>query len=324
MLAVLIKLSRGSSNRVLWHSNIPSTNCSTNNYGGENTVEFETGVAWVSIPFMTIDPQMALNLKYNDHLPLSTTQDKRSIIKHVMEVLRPFQYWTLWMAKWHTVMLHYIIAVYNVIFDHVDGVMQAVVKRNPQWKEALNFTVKYALQTLSKYFVEVNPMIDMVLDSALIIDPFPKLRSCRKWDMVLHFNPDDETSNTTKYQEALLRCVENEYCAKHRCLPIIKPDRVPSNNLFLSTTHSGSGQSSFDPYYLSSNYEEYLTPENVAEMTPGRSDCAALSLTAAMVYLNSPPESPQNRGQVNMNLNDYQSNPMQISSTFLILDITNW
>jgi len=31
---------------------------------------------------------------------------------------------------------------------------------------------------------------------------------------------------------------------------------------------SGSGQSCFDPYDMSSNDEEYLTPENVAEMTP--------------------------------------------------------
>jgi hypothetical protein len=31
---------------------------------------------------------------------------------------------------------------------------------------------------------------------------------------------------------------------------------------------SGSCQSSFDPYDLSSNDEEYLMPNNVAEMTP--------------------------------------------------------
>jgi hypothetical protein len=59
-------------------------------------------------------------------------------------------------------------------------------------------------------------------------------------------------------------------------------------------------------------------------MTPGRSDHAAWSLTALRLYLNSPPEPPKNRGQIYPNLDDYHSNPMEISSTFSIPDITNW
>jgi len=43
-----------------------------------------------------------------------------------------------------------------------------------------------------------------------------------------------------------------------------------------------------------------------------------------MLYLNSPPELPQNWGQVNPNLNDYRSDPMEISNTFWIPDITDW
>jgi len=38
---------------------------------------------------------------------------------------------------------------------------------------------------------------------------------------------------------------------------------------------SGSGQSSFDPYDLSSDDEEYLMPNNMPSMTPGRSNRAA-------------------------------------------------
>jgi hypothetical protein len=40
--------------------------------------------------------------------------------------------------------------------------------------------------------------------------------------------------------------------------------------------------------------------------------------------LNSPPEAPKNWGQINPNLNDYHSDPMEISSTFWIPDITDW
>jgi len=79
-----------------------------------------------------------------------------------------------------------------------------------------------------------------------------------------------------------------------------------------------------DPYDLSSDDEEYLTPNNVAETTHGRSDHAARLLTAARLYLNSPPEAPKNWGQINANLNDYHCHPMEISSTFWIPAITDW
>jgi len=65
-----------------------------------------------------------------------------------------------------------------------------------------------------------------------------------------------------------------------------------------------SGQFAHDPYDLSSDDEEYLMPNNVAEMTPGLSDRAARLLTAARLYLHSPSELPQYRGQINPNLDD--------------------
>jgi len=140
----------------------------------------------------------------------------------------------------------------------------------------------------------------------------------------MDINPEDETSYTTQYQEAFLKYVENEYCAKHRRAPVNKLATVLSSNLVPSAMASGLYHSSFDPYDLSSDDEEYLTPNNVPETTPGRSDRAARLLTAARRYLNSPPEAPKNWGQINSNLNDYHSDPMEISSTFWILDITDW
>jgi len=47
---------------------------------------------------------------------------------------------------------------------------------------------------------------------------------------------------------------------------------------------SRSGRTSYDPYDLSSNDEQYLMPNNVAEMTPGQSDHAAPALTAPRLY----------------------------------------
>jgi hypothetical protein len=184
--------------------------------------------------------------------------------------------------------------------------------------------VKLARQKLSKYYAEVTPMMGMLLISAQILDPFRKLRPFRKWDKGIYINPEDETSYTTQYQQDFLKYVENEYCAKHRRTPVNKHETVTSSNLVPSATASGSYQSSFDPYDLSCDDEEYLTHNNVAETTPRRSDCAAHLLTTARLYLNSPPEAPKNWGQINPNLNDYHSDPMEISSTFWILDITDW
>jgi hypothetical protein len=86
--------------------------------------------------------------------------------------------------------------------------------------------------------------------------------------------------------------VENEYCAKRQHVPVDKLETIPSSNLVTSAMASGSYQSSFHPYNLSSNNEEYLTPNNVVETTPGRSDRAARFVTAARVFSNSPPETP--------------------------------
>ena len=164
----------------------------------------------------------------------------------------------------------------------------------------------------------------MFLISAHILDPFRKLRLFRMWDKAMNINPEDKTFYTTQYEEAFLEYMENESCAKHQRVLVNKPESLPSSKLIPSEMVSGSCQSSFDPYDLSSDDEEYLTPNNVAKITPGRSDCAARLLTAARLYLNTPPEAPKNWGQTNPNLNDYDSNPMEISSTLWIPDITDW
>jgi len=84
------------------------------------------------------------NPKYRVFRPLFTTQDEWTIVKYVMVVLRPFRYWTVWMSERHTVTLHRLITVYNDMFTHMDGVMQALAKKRPPWKEDLFFAMKLA------------------------------------------------------------------------------------------------------------------------------------------------------------------------------------
>ena len=101
-------------------------------------------------------------------------------------------------------------------------------------------------------------------------------------------------------------------------------ESITSSNPIPSAMASGSCQSSFDPYDLSSNDDKYLMPNNVAETTPGQCDPATRLLIATTLYLNLPPDAPKNWGKINPNLNDDHTDPMEIRSTFWLPDITNW
>jgi len=206
----------------------------------------------------------------------------------------------------------------------MDVVLRALARKKSQWHEDLFFAVRLAQQMLSKYYADVTPWTGLLLILAHILKPFWKLWSFRKWDKGMDFNPEDETSYTTQYQEALLKYFENEYCAKLQGMSVNEPERLSSSNLVPSATTSGSGQSSFDPNDMFSDDEEYSMPNNVAETTPGRIDRAACWLNTSRLYSNSPPGAPENSGQMNLNHNDYHFNPMEISSTFWIPDITDW
>jgi len=63
---------------------------------------------------------------------------------------------------------------------------------------------------------------------------------------------------------------------------------------------------------------------NVAKRAPRQSDRAVRWLTAARLDLNLPPPAAKNWGQINANVNDNHSDPLEISSTFRIRDITDW
>jgi len=97
----------------------------------------------------------------------------------------------------------------------------------------------------------------------------------------MDINPQDEKCYTTQHQGTFRKYVENEYCAKHQPVPVNTHESFPSSNVIHSAMASGSCISSFHSYDRTSDDEEYLMPNNVAEMTPGRSDSAARVLTAA-------------------------------------------
>jgi hypothetical protein len=74
------------------------------------------------------------------------------------------------------------------MFDHMDGMTRALAKKKTQWREDLFIEVKFASQKRPIYYAEVTPTMGMHLISAHILNPFPKLRSFRKWDKGMDIN----------------------------------------------------------------------------------------------------------------------------------------
>jgi hypothetical protein len=110
---------------------------------------------------------------------------------------------------------------------------------------------------LLKYYTEVTPMIGILLISAYILDFFRTLQSLKKWNKGINIIPGDERFYTTQYMEDFVKHAKNEYCAKLRCLQVIKPEDIPNANVVTSVIASRSGQSCYDPCDLSSDDDKY-------------------------------------------------------------------
>jgi hypothetical protein len=121
---------------------------------------------------------------------------------------------------------------------------------------------------LAKDYIEVTPMTGMCRISAHILESFPMLPLFWKCDTGMNNNSENETSYTIQIQLAFLMYVENKYCDKDQHVPVNGLERLQSSNLVHSVHASGSCRLSFDPYDLSSDDEEYLVPNNVAETIP--------------------------------------------------------
>jgi hypothetical protein len=155
------------------------------------------------------------------------------------------------------------------MFDHLNGIIQALAKKMADWLEDFFIAMKLARQNLSKYCPEVTPTRGMLHITAENLNYFRKLRSFRKWDKGIDINPEDKTSYTTYFKVAFLKYTENECCTKHRCVPVNTLENMTKNNHIPSALASGSNKTSFDQYDLSSSDEDYLIPNNRAESTTG-------------------------------------------------------
>jgi hypothetical protein len=90
----------------------------------------------------------------------------------------------------------------------------------------------------------------------------------------------------------------------------------------ISRTAFGLSQFTINPSDLSSNANDFIIPNNVAEVTPGCCDRTANVLTAARLNFHSLPHAPKMWGQINQNCSHYHSDRIEISRIFWIHNIT--
>ena len=150
MLAILITLTPGRRNEFI--------DCHKAKFRIAVLLMMDVKTRWNSTlqlperayPLRDFTHEWLQNPEYIEYRPLFTTQDEWMIVKYVIEVLRPFRYWTLCMSKRHTVTSHHVITVYNDMFHHMDGVMRALSKKKTPWKEDLFFAVRGSPLTVIK------------------------------------------------------------------------------------------------------------------------------------------------------------------------------
>jgi hypothetical protein len=116
------------------------------------------------------------------------------------------------------------------MFDHMDGIMQDIAQKWPQWQEDFYFAMTFGHQMLLKVCAEVTLTMVMLSMPANILHSFQILLSFRMWDKSMDINSQDKSLHTTQYQEGILNYMENEYCTIYKCLPLINSETGLSNN----------------------------------------------------------------------------------------------
>jgi hypothetical protein len=60
---------------------------------------------------------------YPEFAALYITSDEWAAVDYLLQVLSPFNHWTLWMSKRYAITLHKLIKLYNDIFNHIEDII---------------------------------------------------------------------------------------------------------------------------------------------------------------------------------------------------------
>ena len=170
-------------------SKSPSPQLGSTYYGCEEFSALGTSIACASLLITSIHPRVARNPKFSDHPLLLASNNQSTIVKSIMDVVRPLRYWTLWMSKRYTVILHHVNTVYNDMFDHTNVIMWTSAKKTTQLMQDLVVAVKLAQQKLSNNmpkWLQWHECFPLRLTSSLFYGSCDRLGSgIREWRLIL-------------------------------------------------------------------------------------------------------------------------------------------
>jgi hypothetical protein len=264
------------------------------------------------------------NPKYEEFRPLFTTDEEWRVVEYVLEVLRPFRYWTLWMSKRHSITLHRVIGIYNDMFDHMEGIITALSMKQTQWKIDIRRGMRAARKKLSSYYAEVTPESGLLLILAHMLDPYRKTRTFQVWDKRAGVDPNSSDSYTWQYKKAFLNYWDQHYVTK-----IIESTSQNSDNAKSSDKTQLSDTPS-EPsnlaYTFDSDSDDNQSLSALPTTTPRRTSRRENLLRIAHQYLDNSRVDPASFGQTNPGGDDTDgdTNPDLASGCFWSASVAAW
>ena len=231
------------------------------------------------------------------------------------------------MSKRHTITLHRVISIYNEMFDHLEGALRSLKRKQSAWKVDVRRAVRATHVKLQSYYAKVTPESGLLLILAALLDPFRKTKSFRSWDANMNIDPKDSESYTAQYTEAFLNYWEEMYVIPQCTRKVKVEEKDDRDTETESATYNGSSTSrstSPDVAYFSDSSDEFIhgSDPTCPPVTPARALQQDRLMEVARKYINSANADPATLGQHPPKTDDLKSDdPQEMTAAFWKPDV---
>jgi len=182
-----------------WLSKSHCMHYSTIHYGSENLPDDETRVIpamyWILRSHQRVAQEFTVQ-RSPGTVYITEWMDHQQVY---LGLFRGIPCWTLWILRRYTVTLHHIITIYIGILSYMDGIMQALVKKNTQLK--VNIHAPWKFRSWRDPIVMLNCISELIRflsqHKVLILS---SICNHLEWQSVMDVNTEGYTCYTTKYR----------------------------------------------------------------------------------------------------------------------------
>lgn len=119
---------------------------------------------------------------YSNFRGLYLTDQEWKVVEYLMEILRPFRYWTMWMSMRRQITLHRVLYLYDDMLNHIDSVLKVLKNKKYFWKCQMHDAMRAARNKLKQYYEKITPAHGQLLVIAAFLDPYRRGRLFKIWD----------------------------------------------------------------------------------------------------------------------------------------------